>query len=103
MPESFAGNELDKPTSLAWLDRFRVSLEAEIRVALGDGWRIAIDVPASQVIATRASDNASMSAHLHPGLHVVKPVWAAQRIGDQLQLSAIAAGLIHPLPGTVAI
>lgn len=95
-----SSGEYRKPANLAWLDRFEICLEAECRESLGPDWRVRVDVPGKQILATRPTDSAFVVASLHPGMHVVKPLWAAHRIADQLHLSAVAGGLVKPPPGT---
>ena len=98
----FSSGEYRKPTSLAWLDKFEVCLEAECRESLGPEWRVRVDVPGKQILATRLTDKAFVATSLHPGMHVVKPLWAAHRIADQLHLMAVANRLVEPPPGTLS-
>lgn len=84
----------DSSATLTWLMRFEVSLNVVCEELFGLGWVPSVDPQKQQVCLTRGGD--AVCVPLHPGLHVVTPMWAAQRIGDRLQVSAIAAGFIEP-------
>jgi hypothetical protein len=89
---------LGDPASVTWLAQFGDCLRAECRMTFGGDWKIEIDARMRVVRALRVTDGAEVSAALHPGLYVVRPVWAAHRISDQLELTAIALRYLNPPP-----
>lgn len=87
-------------SSLSWLTRFQVCLEAEVLDTFGGDWRVTVDPEKGEIILEHPGDGRKVLVPLHPGLHVVTPIWAAQRMSDQLHLAAITRGLIKPPHGT---
>ena len=87
-------------SSLSWLTRFQVCLEAEVLDMFGRDWRVTVNPDKGEIILKHATDGRNVLVPLHPGLHVVTPIWAAQRMSDQLHLAAVTRGLIKPPTGT---
>jgi len=90
----------EQPSSLTWLLRFEVCLTAICDELLGTEWVVQVD-PEKRLACIRKLEE-RVCVPIHPGLHVVTPMWAAQRIGDQLHLEAVARGFIEPATGTAS-
>lgn len=85
----------------AWLGRFEQCIVQECRKFFGPDWEVVIDLLEHTVAVQRIADGASASTRLHAGMHVVTPLWAAQRLADRLHFIAVALGHLPPPPGAV--
>lgn len=99
MPRQSSGrrDSADSPATLTWLLRFEVGLAAECDEVFGTEWVSSVDPETRKACVSKGPIRICVA--LHPGLHVVAPMWAAQRIADQLHLCAITAGHVAPPTG----
>lgn len=102
MVKPFVPQSVSSPASLSWLNRFQVCLEAECSELMGDAWKVTVD-PEKQMLTLQGPERtARVAIPLHPGSHVMTPIYAAHRYADQLQLAAITRGLVEPPKGSAA-
>lgn len=82
----------------AWLGRFEELMDAAFRECFDGEWTTEINAAESVVCATRGRDGARVCVDLHPGMSVVIPLYAAQRVARRLHEEAVKAGYCDPLP-----